>query len=79
MYLLILILFLLGLIVLGLMGWKIGVSGLYIIICICLILFLILVSVVFYEVGICGLFFLIYLNSWIDLEFLFIFWEFLFD
>ena len=79
MYLSILILPLLGSIVSGLMGRKIGVSGSHIITCTCLILSSILASVAFYEVGICGSPLSIHLNSWIDSEFLSISWEFLFD
>nr|QNH92699.1 NADH dehydrogenase subunit 5 [Wolfiporia cocos] len=79
MYLSILILPLLGSIVSGLMGRKIGVSGAHFITCTCLILSSILASVAFYEVGICGAPLSIHLNSWIDSEFLSISWEFLFD
>ena len=79
MYISILLLPLLGSIVSGLLGRKIGVSGSHLITCTCLILTSILVSVAFYEVGICGSPVTIYLNSWIESEFLSISWEFLFD
>ena len=79
MYISILLLPLLGSIVSGFLGRKIGVSGAHIITCTCLILTSILVSVAFYEVGICGSPVTIYLNSWIESEFLSISWEFLFD
>ena len=79
MYLSILVLPLLGSFVSGFMGRKIGVTGAHIITCTCLILTSILVSVAFYEVGICGSPVTIYLNSWIESEFLSISWEFLFD
>nr|CAI9430473.1 NADH dehydrogenase subunit 5 [Fomitopsis pinicola] len=79
MYISILLLPLLGSIVSGFLGRKIGVSGSHIITCTCLILTSILVSVAFYEVGICGSPVSIYLNSWIESEFLSISWEFLFD
>ena len=79
MYISILLLPLLGSIVSGFLGRKIGVSGSHIITCTCLILTSILVSVAFYEVGICGSPVTIYLNSWIESEFLSISWEFLFD
>ena len=79
MYLSILILPLLGSIVSGLMGRKIGVTGSHLITCTCLILSSILASVAFYEVAICGSPVSIHLNSWIESEFLSISWEFLFD
>ena len=79
MYISILLLPLLGSIVSGFLGRKIGVSGAHIITCTCLILTSILVSVAFYEVGICGSPVTINLNSWIESEFLSISWEFLFD
>jgi NADH-ubiquinone oxidoreductase chain 5 len=79
MYLSILILPLLGSIVSGLMGRKIGVTGSHIITCTCLILASLLASVAFYEVGICGSPVSINLVSWVDSEFMSISWEFLFD
>jgi NADH-ubiquinone oxidoreductase chain 5 len=79
MYLSILILPLLGSIVSGLMGRKIGVSGSHLITCTCLILASLLASVAFYEVGICGSPVSINLVSWVDSEFMSISWEFLFD
>ncbi len=79
MYIAILILPLLGSIVSGLMGRKIGVTGAHLITCTCLILSSILASVAFYEVGICGSPVYINLASWIDSEFMNISWEFLFD
>jgi NADH-ubiquinone oxidoreductase chain 5 len=79
MYLSILILPLLGSIVSGFMGRKIGVTGAHLITCTCLILSSLLASVAFYEVGICGSPVSINLVSWVDSEFMFISWEFLFD
>src|SRR5438876_2009695 len=79
MYLSILILPLLGSIVSGFMGRKIGVTGSHIITCTCLILSSILATVAFYEVGICGSPVTIKLLSWIDSELMYISWEFLFD
>jgi hypothetical protein len=79
MYLSILILPLLGSIISGFMGRKIGVTGSHIITCTCLILSSILATVAFYEVGICGSPVSIYLINWIDSELMFISWEFLFD
>lgn len=79
MYLSILILPLLGSIVSGLMGRKIGVTGSHIITCTCLILASLLASVAFYEVGICGSPVSVNLMSWVDSEMMLISWEFLFD
>jgi NADH-ubiquinone oxidoreductase chain 5 len=79
MYLSILILPLLASIISGLMGRKIGITGAHYITCICLFLSSILATIAFYEVGICGSPVTINLGSWIDSEFMFISWEFLFD
>jgi NADH-ubiquinone oxidoreductase chain 5 len=79
MYLSILILPLLGSLVSGLLGRKIGVTGSHIITCTCLIIASFLASLAFYEVGVCGSPVFINLVNWIDLEFMFISWEFLFD
>jgi len=79
MYLSILILPLLGSMVSGFMGRKIGVTGAHIITCTCLILSSLLATVAFYEVGICGSPVSINLVSWVDSEFMSISWEFLFD
>ena len=79
MYLSIIILPLLGSIVSGFMGRKVGVTGSHFITCTCLILSSILMSIAFYEVGICGSPVNINLGSWIDSEFMVISWEFLFD
>jgi NADH-ubiquinone oxidoreductase chain 5 len=54
MYLSILILPLLGSLVSGFFGRKVGITGSQFITCACLILSSILVTVAFYEVGICG-------------------------
>ena len=79
MYLSILILPLLGSIVSGLLGRKLGVTGAHFITCTCLILSSILASIAFYEVGICGSPVSIYLVSWVDSEFMSVSWEFLYD
>jgi len=79
MYLSILILPLLGSVVSGFMGRKIGVTGAHLITCTCLILSSILASIAFYEVGICGSPVSINLVNWVDSEFISISWEFLFD
>lgn len=79
MYLSILLLPLLGSIISGLFGRKIGVTGSHFITSFFLLLASILASVAFYEVGICSSPVTIYLDSWIDSEYLSISWEFLFD
>jgi hypothetical protein len=79
MYLSILILPLLGSIVSGLMGRKLGVTGSHVITISCLFLSSVLASISFYEVGICGSPVSIKLFSWIDSESMFVSWEFLFD
>ena len=79
MYLSILILPLLGSLVSGLLGRKVGVTGSHIITCTCLILSSILATLAFYEVGICGSPVSIYLGNWVDSEIMSISWEFLFD
>jgi len=79
MYLSILILPLLGSIVSGFMGRKLGVTGSHIITCTCLILASFLATLAFYEVGICGSPVSINLVNWVDSEFMSISWEFLFD
>lgn len=79
MYLSIIILPLLGSIVSGFMGRKVGVTGAHIITCSCLILSSILMSFAFYEVGICGSPVSINLGSWIDSDIMSVSWEFFFD
>nr|WVH38080.1 NADH dehydrogenase subunit 5 [Cubamyces lactineus] len=79
MYLSILIFPLLGSLVSGLLGRKIGVTGSHLITCTCLIISSILATIAFYEVGLCGSPVLIHLSSWIESEVLSIQWEFLFD
>ena len=79
MYISILTLPLLGSIVSGLLGRKLGVTGAHIITCTCLILSSILATVAFYEVGVCGSPASIYLLNWVDSELMSISWEFLFD
>nr|UEV87056.1 NADH dehydrogenase subunit 5 [Grifola frondosa] len=79
MYITILILPLLGSLVSGLLGRKIGVSGAHFISCACLFLSSILASLAFFEVGISGSPVYINLTSWIESGYLSIRWEFLFD
>jgi NADH-ubiquinone oxidoreductase chain 5 len=79
MYLSILALPLLSSIISGLLGRKIGVTGTHIITCTSLFLTSILAIFAFYEVGICGSPVSLDIMTWIDSEFLFISWGFLFD
>jgi len=79
MYISILILPLLGSIVSGFMGRKVGVTGAQFITCTCLFLSSILMTVAFYEVGLSGSPVTINLGSWVDSELLSIHWEFYFD
>ncbi|YP_001504356.1 NADH dehydrogenase subunit 5 (mitochondrion) [Pleurotus ostreatus] len=79
MYLSIIILPLLGSIVSGFMGRKVGVTGSLFITCTCLILSSVLMTVAFYEVGLCGSPVSINLGSWIDSEIMSISWEFYYD
>lgn len=75
----IIILPLLGSLVSGLLGRKIGVTGSHIITCTCLILASVLATIAFYEVAICGSPVVIPIGSWIASGQLNIHWEFLFD
>ena len=79
MYLSILIFPLLGSIVSGLLGRKIGVTGSHLLTCTCLIISSILASVAFYEVGFGASPVFIHLSTWISSEILNIEWSFLFD
>lgn len=79
MYLSIIVLPLLGSLVSGLLGRKVGVSGSKIVSCSCLIVSSLLITIAFYEVGICGSEVSINLGSWVDSEILSINWEFYFD
>ena len=79
MYLSIIVLPLLGSIVSGFLGRKVGVSGSKIISCTCLILSSILISIAFYGVWLLGSEVSINLGSWIESEIMNIKWEFYFD
>lgn len=79
MYLSILILPLLGSVVSGLLGRKIGVTGSHFITTGCLFLSSILAGIAFYEVGVCAAPVSVHLTSWIDSEYLTVNWGFLFD
>lgn len=79
MYLSIILLPLLGSIVSGFLGRKVGITGSKIITCTCLIITSILISIAYYEVGISGSVVEIDLGSWIESELMQIKWEFYFD
>nr|YP_009486104.1 NADH dehydrogenase subunit 5 [Cantharellus lutescens]AWA82231.1 NADH dehydrogenase subunit 5 [Cantharellus lutescens] len=79
MYLSILMLPLLGSIVSGLLGRKIGVTGSHIVTITCLIITSSLSIIAFYEVGVCDSPVSIHITSWVNSEFLNISWGFLFD
>jgi NADH-ubiquinone oxidoreductase chain 5 len=79
MYLTILILPLIGSIISGLFGKKIGVTGSHIITITCLLISSILSSIAFFEVILSESPVYIFITSWVDSEVLNISWEFLFD
>jgi NADH-ubiquinone oxidoreductase chain 5 len=79
MYLSILILPLLGSIISGLLGRKIGKTGSHIITSTCVIMSSILSSIAFYEVGLCNSPVSVILFSWLESDYLSIIWEFYFD
>lgn len=79
MYLGIIVLPILGSIVSGLLGRKVGVTGSHIVTCGSLIICSILISIAFYEVGLCGSPVYINIGTWLDSEILQISWEFYFD
>lgn len=79
MYLGIIVLPILGSLVSGLLGRKVGVTGSHIVTCGSLIICSILISIAFYEVGLCGSPVYINIGTWLDSEILQISWEFYFD
>ena len=79
MYLSIIILPLLGSLISGFLGRKVGISGSKFITCGSLILTSLLISIAFYEVGISGSNVSINILSWLDIENLNISWYFYFD
>jgi NADH-ubiquinone oxidoreductase chain 5 len=79
MYLAIIILPLLGSIVAGFFGRKVGVSGAQLITCLCIILTTLLAIIVFIEVGLNKIPVSINLFRWIDSESLNVLWGFHFD
>jgi NADH-ubiquinone oxidoreductase chain 5 len=79
MYLSIIVLPLLGSLVSGFLGRKVGITGSQIVSCGSLIITSILISIAFYEVGLCGSPVYINLGTWLDSEMLQVSWEFYFD
>ena len=79
MYLTILLLPLIGSILSGLFGKKIGVTGSHIVTISCLLLSSILASIAFYEVIFCESPVYVFITRWVDSELLNISWEFIFD
>ena len=79
MYLVIIILPLLGSIVSGFFGRKIGVSGAHLITCMCVIVTTLLALVSFFEVGLNNIPVSIILFKWVDSESLDVLWGFSFD
>jgi NADH-ubiquinone oxidoreductase chain 5 len=79
MYLAIITLPLLGSIVAGFLGRKIGVSGAQFITCTCVVVTTLLAIVTFFEVGLNNIPVTIYLFKWVDSESFNVFWSFHFD
>jgi len=79
MYISIILLPLLGSIVSGFLGRKIGVTGAQFITCTCLLISSFLMTVAFYEIGICGSPVHINLGNWVDSEIMSISWELYYD
>jgi NADH-ubiquinone oxidoreductase chain 5 len=79
MYLAILALPLIGSIISGLLGRKIGTTGSHIVTITCLSIASLLAAILFYEVGLCHSPVIIKLVSWIESDYMTLSWEFLFD
>jgi NADH-ubiquinone oxidoreductase chain 5 len=79
MYLSIIILPLLGSIVSGFFGRKVGVQGAHLITCLCVIITTILAITAFFEVGFNNISVYIDLFRWIDSEWFYVIWGFQFD
>jgi NADH-ubiquinone oxidoreductase chain 5 len=79
MYLTIIVLPLLGSLLSGFFGRKIGITGSYYVTCFSLILSSILITIAFYEVCLCNSPVYIFLCSWLSSDLLNINWEFSFD
>ena len=79
MYLAIIILPILGSIVSGILGRKVGVSGAQFVTCLCIIITTYMATVGFLEVGLNNIPVSVLLFSWVDSELLNVFWWFNFD
>jgi len=79
MYLVLIILPLLGSIISGFFGRKIGISGSQLITCSCISITTIIAIIIFFEVGFNNIPVTIYLFRWIDSESLYVNWAFNFD
>lgn len=79
MYLTLIFLPLLGSIISGFLGRKVGVTGAQIVSCSCIIITTILGIFIFFEVGMNNIPVTIKLFKWVDLEYLNIYWAFNFD
>ena len=79
MYLTLIFLPLIGSVISGFLGRKIGTTGAQIITCLCIITTTLLAIVVFLEVGMNNIPVTLELFRWIDLEYLNISWAFNFD
>lgn len=79
MYLTIILIPILGSIITGLLGRKIGVTGAYWITTSCIIISTIMAIIAFYEVGISNSAVSINIINWIDSELIDISWGFIFD
>jgi NADH-ubiquinone oxidoreductase chain 5 len=79
MYLAILVLPLIGSIISGILGRKIGTTGSHIMTISCLSVASLLATILFFEVGLCHSPVIIRLFSWIDSDYMTLSWEFLFD
>ena len=79
MYLALIVLPILGSIIAGFFGRKVGISGSQLITCSCIIITTILSILAFFEVGLNNIPVTVYLFRWIDSESLNVFWAFNFD
>src|SRR5215469_14397624 len=79
MYLAVLVLPLIGSIISGFLGRKIGITGSHIMTISCLSVASILATILFFEVGLCHSPVIIKLFSWIESDYMRLSWEFLFD
>ena len=79
MYLTLIFLPLLGSIVAGLFGRKVGITGAHIITCMSVVITTILAVITFFEVGFNNIPVIINIGRWVDVESLYVLWSFRFD